>query len=190
MRRLIACLLILAVLVMAGCSPRVTPSETSGKFLHAMVNSDFASAAELTDGVNPEYELDRILISQGGMFGTEQDSILRLVLGQVTYEVGTTTCDGESARVAVAISAPDCQSISKNALQYIVLMHSIWPTRDTTSLYTQYFATEVAKSTVPRVVSNVTITLKKAEGTWAVQLRNADALLNGLTGNMSNILGL
>lgn len=190
MKRVITCCLPLAVFAMAGCSPRVTPSQTSGKFLDAMVNSDFASASELSDGVNPEYELDRILTSQGDMFGTEQDNILHLVLGQVTYELGTTSYDGESARVAVEISAPDCQIVSKTALQYVLPMQSVSPTWNTTSRYTHYFETEVAESAAPRVVSNVTITLKKKEGTWAVQLRNDNALLNALTGGMSNVLGL
>ena len=93
--KIVTGLLLLALLVTVGCSPKVKPDKTAKDFLDAMVNSDFETAVKFTGGVNPQYELDRILVPAQTLFGSAQVAIEHAVLGQVTYEVGSEEIKGE-----------------------------------------------------------------------------------------------
>jgi hypothetical protein len=186
LKRLIAFFLLLAVLAMAGCSPRVTPVQTSSKFLDAMVNSDFGTAGKYTGGVNPQYELDRILVSAQTLYGSAQSAIEHSVLGHVTYEVASGEIKGEKAVVNVKITAPDCKSVFRNTWQSNLLMQSVDPSANTITYFQQSFGRAVSASDAPMVTSNVAITLDKKNGSWVIALRGDDKLLNALTGNMAN----
>ncbi|MHC1679287.1 MAG: hypothetical protein AB9886_02025 [Candidatus Cryosericum sp.] len=190
MKRLIVCFLLLTVLAMAGCSPRVKPDETVKNFLDAMVNSDFETAVKFTGGVNPEYELDRILVSAQTLYGSAQSAIEHSVLGHVTYEVGSVEIKGDKAVVRAKITAPDCKKVFHNALQSILLMHSVNPSVNTTTYMHQIFNEGVSASDAPMTVSDVVITLDKKNGSWVIALRGDDELLNALTGNMANPMDL
>jgi hypothetical protein len=176
--------------VVQADAEKAAAEKAAVNFLEAMVNSDFEEAGKYTGGVNPEYELERILESQAALFGPEQAKIQRLVLGQVKYEASKAKVDGGSASVSVKITAPDCQKITNQAMRSIMLVHSVNPSQDTTSLFRQLVYSSVDSPSAPTTMSNVTITLSREEGVWIVKLRGSDALLNALTGNLGNALGL
>ena len=185
-RRIVTAILLLALLVTVGCKPTVKPDETVKNFLDAMVNSDFETALKFTGGVNPQYELDRILTSAQTLYGSAQSAIEHSVLGHVTHEVGSVEIQGDKAVVNVKITAPDCKTVFQNALQSILLMHSVNPSVNTTTYFQQIFNEGVSASDAPMITSNVVITLDKKNGLWVIALRGDDELLNALTGNMAN----
>jgi hypothetical protein len=181
--KIMTAILLLALLVTVGCKPTVRPDETVKNFLDAMVNSDFETAVKFTGGVNPQYELDRILMSRESFYGSTKAELEHTVLGLVKYRIMGTEITGERAEAEVKVSAPDCKSIASKALNLMYLMASINPS------FQHCFQQELNGSNVPVVTSTVTVALDKKDGLWVVDLRGNDALLNALTGNMGDIFG-
>lgn len=193
MKKIICFLLILMLTFsVVGCSSE-NPEKTVSSFLDSFFYGDFEEA----NG----YVLDAEDISYESAFAettmesdAELDEALQTAYEKSTYEILSSTIDGDTAEVETKITVPNLGSIFSEIIQEALPLAFVSAfTEDASDEEMDEFMSNMLidklnSDDIPMVTKTVNINLVKEDGTWLIEMD--DILLDALSGNMSTILDL
>ena len=125
----------------------------------------------------------------------EDKAFIETIVKNLTFEVVSSSIDGDKATVSVAITNTDMsaifaqylQVIFQEAFQYAFLPEEQRPSEEEMAqLYMQRFQELMAKEDNPTVTTNLDMSLTKNENTWLITADPAllDAIFGGLISSM------
>lgn len=155
--------LILCCLFTVGCSSGVRPDKVVRQYLDAWIASDYDTVAKLLGQVNS--------IPKSSSWEYE---FMKSLLARDTYKVGTTKVEGETAEVAVTITAVDCQHIAARM--------------GTNVSAREFFSNAVSDPEAAMVTSSLTLKLDKKDDSWTVKDPGGTTFVDAMTGGMDSVV--
>jgi hypothetical protein len=165
--------LILCCLFTVGCSSRVGPDEAMmepldgpgyavRQYLDAWIASDYDMVSKLMDQENP--------VPNSSLW---QYQLMRSLLARDTYKVGATTVKGDTAEVAVAITAVDCRAIAA---------------RMGTNRSREDWSNAISDPQATTTTLNVTLRLRKKDKSWIIAAAQDADVMDALTGGLNVVI--
>lgn len=158
------------------------PNKVVKGFLDSMIATDYEEAIKVVQGADTD-TLDDILEEDGS------EEIIDAILNRVTYQIGEQEVSGNSATVAVKITAPDLLRITTQGLSEImsIALAAAFSEEGSTeeemnALFVQYFENAIKDPGAPMVESDIKIKLEKENSKWMIV--PDEELAHALTGNI------
>lgn len=194
-KKLIPCLLLCTVLLSACGAKSETPEAAATNALNAVKAVDMATIQRYfgsdTDLFNAGEQTEENTSAENKVF-------IESVVQNLTFEIVSSSIDGDKATVNVNITNTDMsaiftqymQSIFQEALQYAFLPEEQRPSEEEMSqLYMQRFQELMSQEDNPSVTTNLDMNLTKNENTWLITADSAllDAIFGGLVSSMEGL---
>lgn len=191
-KKLIPLLLLYTVLLSACGAKNETPEAAATNVLNAVKAVDMAT-------IQKYFGSDTDLFNAGQQTeentSAEDKAFIETIVKNLTFEVVSSSIDGDKATVSVAITNTDMsaifaqylQVIFQEAFQYAFLPEEQRPSEEEMAqLYMQRFQELMAKEDNPTVTTNLDMSLTKNENTWLITADPAllDAIFGGLISSM------
>ena len=191
-KKLIPLLLLCTVFLSACGAKNETPEAAATNALNAVKAVDMAT-------IHKYFGSDTDLFNAGQQTevntSAEDKAFIETIVKNLTFEVVSSSIDGDKATVSVAITNTDMsaifaqylQVIFQEAFQYAFLPEEQRPSEEEMAqLYMQRFQELMAKEDNPTVTTNLDMSLTKNENTWLITADPAllDAIFGGLISSM------
>jgi len=159
------------------------PENTVKAFLDALASGDLVAAAEFTD-VGIEEMIDTT-------DDEESRELVTAIFSRLTYELGSSTIQGNNATVKATIVAPDLLQITVAVMMDVLqqafsLAFSGATEEEMNALFMDSFRSHIENKDAPLLTTVTDIKLTLRSGKWVIE--PDDTLASALTGNLSQAL--
>ncbi len=181
--RILAGVVVLSLLLVAAGCAGPKPEESVKACLDAMIKADYAKAAEYVNGGSAE---DMLQAPEGDEEAGA--ALIEALLGQISYELGDSNVSGDSATVAVKVTAPDMMAVTGKVMMEAMgaafaMAFSGGGSEDAISdMFMSAYQEAIEAADAPMTTTDVTINLVKSGGKWLIN--SDEALGDALTGGM------
>ncbi len=187
------CLSILIIFVlmssMSACSEQSypKPEETIKGFFDALSKSDLKSAESYTASGSATGQFD--------FADPEEEKLSKLMLSKTSYELISSEENGDEATVKIKITSLDMATIFETMMTDLIALMTEAAINgeeitDEKSLEMtmQYLDESISKPDAPVLKNELTVTLNKDKGkkTWVIV--DDDTFMNGIVGNLNELL--
>lgn len=182
-------IIIVLMLSVSACSepnyPK--PEETVKGFFDALSKSDFKAAESYTASGSASGQLD--------FADPDEEKLAKLLLSKTSYELVSSEEDGDKATVKIKITSLDIAKIFEKMITDLIdqmaeatLNGEEITDEKSNEMAMQYLEESLSKSDAPFVTTEQTVTLNKDKGKKVWVIVDDKAFMNGLIGNLNEML--
>ena len=182
-------LLIVLMFSVSACSepnyPK--PEEAVKGFFDALSKSDFKTAKSYTASGSASGQLD--------FTNPDEEKLAKLMLSKTSYELVSSEEAGDKATVKIKITSVDMAKIFEKMITDLIeqMTEATLKGEEITDEKSQemtmkYLEESIAKSNAPVLTNELTVTLNKDKGKKMWVIVDDKAFMNGITGNLNEML--
>lgn len=194
MRKVIACVLTIFVVLLVGCKASPSPDSVLKSYFAAAKSQDTKTMQSLSISDSSSTSTS-VSSSSSATSDAESKKMMKLVFSKMDVTIEEAAkINGDNATVKAKITAPDTKKIMQNciaaafssALSSAFSSSSSTSSNDASTAMTKMFANELSKSDVALSTTEMNVQLMKKDGQWKVKM--TDNLTDAMTGGMYSYL--
>lgn len=125
----------------------------------------------------------------------QEEKMIKLIVQKAKHEIVSSTEDGNTATVKVKVTNLDMEKIFEDVMTNLMgevfdatLEGKEYSDEETTELTLKYLEESMSKPDAPVVTNELDVTLNKDTGKKIWVIRDDDAFVSGITGNLDGVL--